>query len=547
MDAPRELRKFPRGERCPDCGVRKWYLENGFRFCSNGHQVEGFVQFDLGAEEDSGKLGATARRDKEIKERELRHLTGQAGKNLFLECLQLILRNQLLWLITEKGHREELEIVVRDLWDLRTRGSSRLVADDSAPEGELEIFSSQPGPDLPNKAVETSRSRAQSWDPERGSDWPMPRMLDTLALCYLGCLLLRIPTRVGELCQWANSGRMPYKRAYYDLPQEMQDRLPSAYTRALKLPLRASLKGGDLHTVVLDMALSYHRNYEMLFPAIGDTPVLVQYAKQLALPVEVLAVARRMAIYLDTSFILPIQKTRVFVVDHPEILLIALIIVSAKFCFPLRGHKPLLPGHVFGQNLRFDWNMWHKIMHEIADVPEPLGTDPDFDKVTVDEVVSMTSKELDAYYAHVASLTDKRNDNSITGFFPSENAPVLEHPRPEITEEQVDNKTKRVLSRAIKIEGGGGGDDSDSEDSFPFNEMPAYEAYRLAEQLPDATRGFYTAAGNLAGISLQETIRAVYMLENRILSRQQDQRYGEEDEAENNNIGGQGSQGFPAL
>ena len=64
----------------------------------------------------------------------------------------------------------------------------------------------------------------------------------------------------------------------------MQDRLPSAYTRALKLPLRTSLKGADLHSAVLDMALSYHRNYEMIFPAMSDTPILVQYTKQLALP-----------------------------------------------------------------------------------------------------------------------------------------------------------------------------------------------------------------------------------------------------------------------
>lgn len=168
----------------------------------------------MGDEADAGKLGNVARKEKEIKEQELRHLTGQAGRELFLECLQLTLRSQLLWLIQEKGHREELETVARDLWDLRTRGSSAMAVDD-APTGEgLEMFSSQPTPveDKPKKDSKPN-ARAQSWGPERGSDWPMPKMIDSLALCYLGCLLLRIPTGIGELCNWANNRLIPYRNA----------------------------------------------------------------------------------------------------------------------------------------------------------------------------------------------------------------------------------------------------------------------------------------------------------------------------------------------
>jgi hypothetical protein len=36
-----ETRKLPRGERCTQCGDRRYYLENGLRFCaSNGHEIE---------------------------------------------------------------------------------------------------------------------------------------------------------------------------------------------------------------------------------------------------------------------------------------------------------------------------------------------------------------------------------------------------------------------------------------------------------------------------------------------------------------------------
>ncbi len=48
-------------------------------------------------------------------------MSGTAGRELYLECLQLILRRQLAWLVAEKGFPPQAELVVRDLWDLRLR------------------------------------------------------------------------------------------------------------------------------------------------------------------------------------------------------------------------------------------------------------------------------------------------------------------------------------------------------------------------------------------------------------------------------------------
>jgi hypothetical protein len=126
-----------------------------------------------------------------------------------------VLRQQLLWLVQIKGHREELETVVRDLWDLRIRGSGALLAEEETQQtGDgLATFSSQPTGTEKDDTPKTQGTRARSWNPEDNPDWPVPRMIETLALCYLGCLLLRIPTTIGELCAWANSRRMPYKRS----------------------------------------------------------------------------------------------------------------------------------------------------------------------------------------------------------------------------------------------------------------------------------------------------------------------------------------------
>lgn len=520
MDERRELRKFPKGERCPECGVRKWYLENGLRFCSNGHQVEGFIQFDIGDEEDAGKLGAVAKREKEVKERELRHLTGQAGKNLYLECLQLILRNQVLWLVSSKGHKDELETVVRDLWDLRTRGSSNLVAEDAPQEDSLEMFSSQPATEELVKGVDNSKTRAQSWDSGRGSDWPMPRMIETLALCYLGCLLLRVPTSVGELCTWVNSGHMPCKRAYYDLPQEMQDRLPSAYTRALKVSLHETLQGVDLHYTVMNLALSYHQNYGMIFPAISDTPTLVAYSRQLALPVEALITARSIISVMKLGFQLPIHKSRLFILDYPEIMLVSVAVVATKLSSPLGGSSPLLQGTGFEAGLRFNWDKWRETMAELDD-PLASQDEPSFDKVTADQVIAMTSEQLDKYFAHISSLIDKKNGNAISRFFPTEDAPRLEPLRHESTEEDADNRTKMVLGQTLMVQKE---DNSDLEDEPASKPDFTYDAFRAVEDLTEAAQYFYTAAGRVAGLSLQEMVRAVYMLEQRILAWQREKK-----------------------
>lgn len=71
---------------------------------------------------------------------------------------------------------------------------------------------------------------------------------------------------------------------YFDLPQEIKDRMPSAYTRVLRLPFHTPVIGGELHQTILNLARSYHLNFDMVFPSLSDIPILVQYAKHLHLP-----------------------------------------------------------------------------------------------------------------------------------------------------------------------------------------------------------------------------------------------------------------------
>lgn len=109
------------------------------------------------------------------------------------------------------------------------------------------------------------------------------------------------------------------------------------------------------------------------------------------------------------SFQLPIEQSRRFHLDYPEILLISIVLVAAKLCFPLGRHAPLLQVAGAEPNIRFDWTKWQKSIHELIDPSQASGKDPNFEKITVDQVTSMTAEELNDYFAHIASTIDKKS------------------------------------------------------------------------------------------------------------------------------------------
>jgi len=184
------------------------------------------VQIDDDGEDQFGQRGTVTRKQKEAKEKKSKHLTGPIARELFVECLQVVLRKQLDWLIYSKGLPVELEALVRDLWDLRIRnlqgirgageayknshkGASGQTGSKTATEEKL--FSSQTVVDSDSEAstVKTRKYNLE-W---AGENWLVPRARETLGLCYLGCILLREPVRVGDFYSWARDGSLPYLAA----------------------------------------------------------------------------------------------------------------------------------------------------------------------------------------------------------------------------------------------------------------------------------------------------------------------------------------------
>ncbi|KIN08406.1 hypothetical protein OIDMADRAFT_100192 [Oidiodendron maius Zn] len=214
MSSNIEYHKFPRHESCAEqgCRSRRWYIEDGRKFCQRGHEQTGFTQTQQDEEDWDIKQGKTARRKGEEKEQAQTVLSGREATEMFLQCYQLIVWKQCFFLVNGKGFPKELETIVRDLWGLRLAILHRNQGDAGLERFSSTGFSSTSGgetTDSDGKSLISSRSRRAEIGREH-----MPKLIETLALCYLGTLLLRLPTSMGEMLNWAARDEMVYARAF---------------------------------------------------------------------------------------------------------------------------------------------------------------------------------------------------------------------------------------------------------------------------------------------------------------------------------------------
>ena len=112
---------------------------------------------------------------------------------LFLQCYQLILWKQCYSLIHEKELPPQLEIVVKDLWALRLELLKDKFESSADRDAEASVYSSQ----VEDTGTESGTSLKESRF--RKEETKLPTLVESLGLCYLGMVLLRIPISLGDL------------------------------------------------------------------------------------------------------------------------------------------------------------------------------------------------------------------------------------------------------------------------------------------------------------------------------------------------------------
>ena len=119
--------------------------------------------------------------------------SGAKALELYLQAYQLILRKQCWTLVNVLRLPAEIGPVLKDLWELRLQ----LLADrlQSKVDNEV-VFSSQQESET-DDGTRSPQTRKR-WD-TRGKE--TPKGSESLALCYMAMIILRLPFSLGDLFQ----------------------------------------------------------------------------------------------------------------------------------------------------------------------------------------------------------------------------------------------------------------------------------------------------------------------------------------------------------
>ncbi|KAI0021256.1 hypothetical protein F4780DRAFT_295605 [Xylariomycetidae sp. FL0641] len=527
--APTKYHKFRGGERCDECGARQWYAQDALRYCRNGHRLEGFADHE-GDEDDFGTQGRVTRKKKEARQREAVKLTGDEGRELYLEILQLILIKQVHWLVEARGFPDDFADIVRSLWALRVRnlplrerereGQGKRKGrktDDESDAASSTLFGSQSemgdstDPDI-------SDATTTSWAPDAARRWKLPKLVDTLALCYLGCLVRRLPVRVAEFHRWAQKGDIAYLAAFNGIPRNARDRLPAEYHRALQV--KDHLPPGRLHRAIQDLVISYHANFEMGFPALNYVPPLITYITELTLPADVYTTAKCISEVLSNRFMYPVGGKRIRTMENPEVLLVTLVVVSAKLLYPLDGvPRPPRDG-LDPRSTAFDWSVWQDITRERPLEERPNLLPGEEYKITPSDALNMDKTKLDDFmdWFEKMWIGDGEPKTAEGIREPFQGQQRLSERNTQAENDDI-NKVDRIKERCQALKQSMVyvqplADDSElARRKQPRDLCPVW---RKEEDLPHAARILYMKAAEAAAIPLSTLIRSTEQVERRI-------------------------------
>ncbi|KAK0908943.1 hypothetical protein LTR02_004696 [Friedmanniomyces endolithicus] len=486
--------------------------------------------------------GRKARRRDPSAETTTSRVSGLSGPRAFehyLLAVQLVLRKQLRWLIETKKLPEELETLVRDLWALRLQRLRTRVSYDSDTETDTQshFFSSQSEGEA-SASDESAHSRKHRGKKIDGT----PNLLDTLALCYIGTLLLREPVLVADLHRWASDGELPYYHASNNVPLSMQERLPAVYQELLEPKLLG--KPEKLHDHVLSLMRSFNTEFGMALPPINHPLILYRWMKALALPIEIFAATSRLARLMDITFAFALDAkpgAKNHMLQYPEPRLMAILIVSTKLLFPFDDiERAAYSGNAMDA-LGMDWSAWAELQvphptERKASSPLAYAKALEFSQT---DVLGAAEHQLDQYMdwcEHNIASEDIRERGKagrdadfrriLFGMFPVREAGATEHEDPSgsRSREEVETEKLRVVQAALRTRSV---IQPPRKGQTPASGIgSSYRRIRTAGELEGPAEVFYERAAELAGLSFEAMVMAVFRIERRMQRLEEKARKG---------------------
>lgn len=328
--------------------------------------------------------------------------------------------------------------------------------------------------------------------------------------------------------QSAKAGFTDARDQIQELPKEMRARLPSRYQRVLSARV-SPFSGGELHEVVRRLAESFNANYKLKFPPLNEPLLLLRYARELALPIEVYAFVQGMVEFLNVDFTFPLEQRRVKLLDHPDVFLVACTVLTTKLLCPFDGGERFAEGAA-PPLAGMDWGAWRQnfIESEVKTLSRR-----DLEKLGSEEAWTLDSTKTDEYLDwYQQAKVDEHRPNG--AYFASAGVPVVDttplfflfvflhipllsnpkltgvssmkalarfaalfplderdrkSPVTELSESAIDGRLARIQGGLKNLSTGETGTRRPGE---------AHHAYRTVEDLTENSRPFYTKAGTHA-------------------------------------------------
>lgn len=192
---------------------------------------------------------------------------------------------------------------------------------------------------------------------ETGSEFVGLKLTESVALCYIACRILKVPIFLCDFYQLARDCEFPYMRAAGGIPYSIRIHLESRYLRIFE-PTSYPLPG-VFHTFCgYSSGILYLRD-ELEVPSIPiDGILLTRFVHDLLLPLEIYQAVTHLSkiLHLKFDFQRSIKTARGE--SHPEIKLMALVIIATKLCFGMDGTLRA-PSSITEQAAQqIDWNLW---------------------------------------------------------------------------------------------------------------------------------------------------------------------------------------------
>lgn len=416
---------------------------------------------------------------------------------------------------------------MHDFWALRITDLQDRMKDASKSLSHSTLFSSDSETDATISRSLTRKGRKAT---------ASPKMVDSIALCYLGAVASRISISVGDLHKWLSQGELIYYRAINHLPGSMRDHLPAEYYNSLDPS--TILQPGDLHEAILDLAIMFERKHGLTFPVLNYPPLLFRRVWELSLPLEVYSAAKAIAKLLGYEFRFPSCNSgrRLQPVDFPELQLVCALVAATKLIHPFDGILRNPKSAQEPATAVVDWEVWKRGREEddVGDYrPERLKFEEAL-KVDDKQAFTMNEDRLDDYLDWYQKLwtkdTVKENAHdsefrqALYDMFPVHVKDSGERENKNLDKAHVFQAQKRRLCAVVtglKIP-----EVVSAEKALDYGHVDRpgsmYKRYRKVEELTGVARSFYEEVAELTGVGLDVLVRAVYQTERKMEAWEQE-------------------------